>query len=335
MEFKSQFRFPVADFNIQARDMIGLVGSCFSENISHKLHELDFTTWHNPLGTLYNPNSIAKIIRTGIEINEQGIPGLQNEEFFEHKGLAFSINYPFRWTPDTAGQKDSAGKLEQIILALHQQLLSTSFLFITWGTAIIYRVKESGLIAGNCHKLPAALFNKERLTVAEIVDDYTALIKRLRQQAGQLRIILTVSPVRHWRDGFIENQESKAILLLAKSELCRLFPNVVSYFPSYEIMMDELRDYRFYEKDLYHPNSLAIDYIFERFSDTFFTADTLKKNKLIGQFKKSLLHKIQYQHAPEYVDFKNNLRNQANTLDTLNNSNYYAALAEKFINDHR
>lgn len=150
----------------------------------------------------------------------------------------------------------------------------TDWLLLTWGTTFVYQQRETGRIVSNCHKQPEKLFTRRMLTVDEIVDEYTRFLKELRNQNSTLKVLFTVSPIRHIRDGMHANQLSKATLLLAIEQLQSIFPTTVFYFPSYEIMLDELRDYRFYADDMLHPSPLAVNYLWERFSDVFFSDET-------------------------------------------------------------
>lgn len=222
-------------------DRLLLLGSCFSDNIGEKLADGGFLCRVNPLGTLYNPASIASAITEMLKPSDE-----RNKEFF-------------RWLHSKADL--DAAITEDYDIAI-----------ITFGTAWVYRLKESGMIVANCKKQPDCLFQRERLSIEDIVDVWKGIIGGWKSK--KTRFLFTVSPIRHKKDGFHENQLSKSTLLMAVDELCRLFPERCTYFPAYEIMMDELRDYRFYAADMVHPSSVAVDYIWERFQDMFFTPET-------------------------------------------------------------
>ena len=164
-------------------------------------------------------------------------------------------------------------------------------MFITLGTSWIYRLRSTGEIVANCHKEPATSFERSRMTVGQTVDTLAQAVNTLSSANPQLKIIFTVSPIRHWKDGAHGNQLSKATLLLAIDELCNIFPRSVSYFPAYELMMDDLRDYRFYAPDMLHPSETAIDYIFEHFSHTFFSDETTTQIKQVSKITTAAAHR--------------------------------------------
>lgn len=167
---------------------------------------------------------------------------------------------------------------------------NTDLLVITFGTAWVFRYKPDGRIVSNCHKIPASEFERFRLEPGEIVTEYTALIHRLREVNPSLRVIFTVSPIRHWKDGAHGNQLSKSVLLLAIDGLVHRLEKV-HYFPAYELVMDELRDYRFYAEDLLHVSPVTVEYIWERFRDTYMGKDTFELMTRIDKVNKTLLHR--------------------------------------------
>lgn len=261
-----------------------MVGSCFAENIGRKLEEHKFTVDINPFGILYNPASVAEGLRR-LLCPERFTPG----DLFQHEGIYHSFAHHSRFSAPTEEEC-----LEQINSRLYQSsdfLRKATRLVITLGTAFVYRLKSNGRIVANCHKLPEKRFDRERLSVEAIVADWKPLLLALWEQNPALKILFTVSPIRHWKDGAHENQLSKATLLLAADALQREFPERIAYFPAYEILMDELRDYRFYADDMLHPSPLAIDYMWQRFTDHFLSADTLAILKEWGDIQKAMNHK--------------------------------------------
>lgn len=174
---------------------------------------------------------------------------------------------------------------------------------ITFGTSWIYRLKESGEVVANCHKLPDRLFLRERLSVSQIVTSWSDVLEKLWKACPELKVLFTVSPIRHWKDGAHGNQLSKATLLLAIDELNRMYPDNTAYFPSYEIVMDELRDYRFYAEDMIHPSPTAVDYIWERFSGTYFPEDTRTFMRQWEGIRKGLSHKPFNPESESYRTF--------------------------------
>lgn len=263
---------PVADHNTKFM----LLGSCFAENIGQKLLDYRFRCDVNPFGVLYNPISIAQSL--------ERLAAKQSftfAELFEYDGLWHSWAHHGSFS-DPAAEK----ALEKIQLRFDttaNHLEQTDLLIITFGSAWVYEFE--GQVVANCHKVPNNRFVRRRLTVDEITTRYTQLFDTLRQANPHLKVLLSVSPIRYLRNAATENQTSKAILLLAAEKLCQTVPNT-AYFPAYEIVLDELRDYRFFADDMIHPSATAIAYVWERFSQAYFTPETLallpeidKKNK--------------------------------------------------------
>ena len=271
--------------NITYKDKIMMLGSCFAENMGEKLQKAKFRILVNPFGVIYNPESVRISV---LRILEEKL--FTEDEIFEHEGSWKSFRHHSRFSALTLAHflENANQKLEEAA----DFFQNIDILIITFGTAWIYTLKESETVVSNCHKLPASFFSRKRLSVEYIVETYAELIAALLKRRPALQILFTVSPVRHWKDGAHENQVSKAILLLAIEQIRRLFPDNTAYFPAYEIVLDELRDYRFYADDMIHPNETAIGYIWERFSDTFFSAETRKQ---IAEIEKLL---AATQHRP-------------------------------------
>lgn len=246
MEFKTTVDIKASNYKITHQQSILLLGSCFSDNIGEKFVEGGFCATVNPLGTLYNPASIASAITQCDSWKDKRTP-----EFFN-------------WLHSKADLS--------LLTADKLMLEDTDTLIITFGTSWIYRLRENNMIVANCKKQPDRLFLRECLSSQQIIDSWASLIEEKTRQ--RLHIIFTVSPIRHKKDGFHQNQISKANLLIAIDRLCQMYPDQCEYFPSYEIMMDELRDYRFYADDMLHPSTVAVNYIWERFQDTYFSPET-------------------------------------------------------------
>ncbi|PKP09980.1 MAG: GSCFA domain protein [Bacteroidetes bacterium HGW-Bacteroidetes-4] len=252
---------PTGGESINYSTRVLTLGSCFSEHMGEYLKSNKFNALINPFGIIYNPlsigNSIERLLNKKL---------LAETDLFEHEGVWNSFSHHSRYSGT-----DKLSVLENInskLLAGSDFLRQTDVLMLTFGTAWVYEYKKSGEVVSNCHKLPAKEFKRYRLRVQEIVAYYKLIIEKLRSQNSNLKLILTVSPVRHLKDGFHENQLSKAVLLLAVEELCEAFEQVY-YFPSYELMMDDLRDYRFYNDDMLHPSPLAVSYIWEKFKQAW------------------------------------------------------------------
>ena len=242
-----------------------LVGSCFSENIGNKLNYFKFQATQNPFGILFHPKSIETFITNAI-----------NKKVYSESDLVFQNE---RWhcfdahsSLSSSDKNELLENLNSAIVSTNNKLKKTSHIIITLGTAWVYRFIETDEIVANCHKIPQKKFLKELLTVDEITESLEAIIALLKSINRDVNIIFTVSPVRHLKDGFIENTQSKAHLIAGIHNTINA-PKNINYFPSYELMMDELRDYRFYAEDMIHPNTTAINYIWEKFTDTWFSAE--------------------------------------------------------------
>ena len=241
-----------------------------------------FDTLSNPFGTLFNPVSIANALKMCIN------PELFNEQyidFFNEKWISYAHHGKFSH-PD---KETFLQNIRQNLDKAHDFLSSANYLFITFGTAYCYRLIERDLIVANCHKIPANQFEKQLLTIEQIAGLYQDLLEQLRQFNPQLKIIFTVSPVRHLADGFHENQISKSTLHLSVNQL--VDNTNTYYFPSYEMVQDDLRDYRFYAADLCHPSDAAVTYIREKLTDAFFTLETQERMKEVVKENKAQGHR--------------------------------------------
>ena len=284
MEFRTQIAIAKPLFDFSYKDRIMLFGSCFAENIGEKLYENNFITDINPFGTLYNPASVACALRMLFHPRE-----LSASDLFEHNSLYHSFMYHGRFSSQK--MEEALCNMNGRLLDAHDNLQETTRLVITLGTAFVYRLKSDGQVVSNCHKLPEKFFSREMLTVKDIVDEWDTLLLSVWEQKPNLKILLTISPIRHWKDGAHQNQLSKATLLLAADILQKRYPGQIGYFPSYEIMMDELRDYRFYADDMLHPSPLAIEYIWQTFVQHFLQDETKAILKDWQEIKKAINHK--------------------------------------------
>ena len=281
-------------------------GSCFSENIGQKLIDLKFNVNMNPFGILYNPQSIANSLK--ILLDKQ----VFNEyDLFQDQGLWNSFYHHSRFSD--VEKEVVLERINSRIIASHEFLKNADFLVLTFGTAWAYELADQGQVVSNCHKVPAAQFNRVRLTRHEISEAYRNLMEELWRFNPNLKIIFTVSPIRHLKDGAVENQVSKSTLLMAIDRLRNEYSDRgFVYFPSYELMMDELRDYRFYAEDMVHLSPVAIDYIFDRFSKFIISKDSEKISDKVLKIRKSMLHRPVNTESVEYNKFL-----QA-TLDEIN-----------------
>lgn len=297
MSFFTEIQIPEFPYKMDYSKGMMLFGSCFSENIGQKLIDLKFQVDMNPFGILYNPESIANSLKLLLE-NRVFTEG----DLFFDQGLWNSFYHHSRFS-----DVDHDVALERINSRISQSnefLKKADFLVITFGTAWVYELKNTGQIVSNCHKVPAAQFNRFRLGVHEISEAYRILLEELWKFNPNLKIIFTVSPIRHWKDGAVENQVSKATLLLAIDRLITGYGDRgCSYFPSYEIMMDELRDYRFYAEDMIHLSTVATGYIFDRFSKVLISKESLNLAKDVMKIRKAVLHRPVNSSSDEYKKF--------------------------------
>lgn len=271
-----------------------LLGSCFSENIGAKLSYYKFQGIQNPFGILFHPLAIERIIEKSV-----------NQEFFTEEDV---FNENEQWHSFDAHSSLSNPSKAQIIEDLNNaisrtstQVNTASHIIITLGTAWVYRKTSSNKVVANCHKVPQSNFTKELLSVEEVVKSLNRVITFVQSVNPTVQFIFTVSPIRHLKDGFLENQRSKAHLIAAIHQV--LNEDRVSYFPSYELMMDELRDYRFYAKDMIHPNETAIEYIWEKFVEVWLASNTSSTMKKIEKVQKGMLHKPFNENSDQHQKF--------------------------------
>lgn len=296
MELYTQVRIPKANFRLTHTEEIILFGSCFVENIGKKLLDSKFKADINPFGTLYNPASIAEAIR--ILLREERFT---TNHLFRHEDVYHSFSHHSRFS-STSETKC----LEQINNTLSRSantIRKAKRMIVTFGTASVYKLKSTGQTVSNCHKLPEKLFERRMLTVEEIVTEWKTLLLSLWEQNPKLKVLFTVSPIRHWKDGAHGNQLSKATLLLAIEQLQQAFAEQTCYFPAYEIMMDELRDYRFYADDMLHPSAQAVEYIWQRFAESMLTPETKEILNKWSEIQKALNHKPFQPESEGYKQF--------------------------------
>ncbi|NNE33254.1 MAG: GSCFA domain-containing protein [Winogradskyella sp.] len=276
-----------------------LLGSCFTENIGEKLKFFKFQTEVNPLGILFHPLAIENVITRAI-----------NKDYFTEKDLHQTNE---QWFSFEAHSKLNSTSKEDLLINLNEalnktrsQLAESTHVVITLGTAWVYRHIESDAIVANCHKVPQKQFLKELLSVNTISESLNAITSLVKLINPEVTFIFTVSPVRHLKDGFVENTQSKSHLIAAIHQCIDQRHNK-SYFPSFEIMMDELRDYRFYKEDMIHPSKVAIAYIWEKFQLVWFSEETLKIMNKIASIQSQRSHRPKNPDSVEHKKFITNL----------------------------
>jgi hypothetical protein len=284
MQFRTAVDIPASDIRIDHSTRMMLFGSCFSENMGRMLLQSKFGVDANPFGILYNPLSISAAMRRLLTAT----PFSEADLVFDGE-MYHSLMHHGHFS---ASDKDVClQNISERFGRAAENMGRTDLFLVTFGSAWAYKWKENGVIAGNCHKFPADSFLRFRLSVDEITEEWGRLITALMAARPDVRLLFTVSPVRHWKEGAHENQVSKSVLLLAIDNLQHLFPENVRYFPAYEVMMDELRDYRFYDEDMMHPSSFATEYIWQLFGNTFFSAATGKINEEWLRIRKAMEHR--------------------------------------------
>ena len=296
MEFYTRITIPKAPFTFSYPEQIQLFGSCFVENIGKKLEENHFQIDLNPFGTLYNPLSIAEAIRKLLHPEQ-----FTRDQIFQHEGIYHSFSHHSRFS--SPSETDCLKQINERLFHSAEIIRKVQRMIITFGTAWGYQLKSSGQVISYCHKLPEKFFRRERLSVETIVTTWKELLLSLWEQNPEVKILFTVSPIRHWKDGAHGNQLSKATLLLAIDQLQQEFPESVNYFPAYEILLDELRDYRFYTDDMLHPSPQAVEYIWEQFSKNLFSQETLHLLKEWQEIQKAIQHKPFQPESETYKRF--------------------------------
>jgi len=281
--FRTIVEVPPSGKKITYSSALLFMGSCFSDTMGEKLESLKFQVRTNPFGVLFNPSSIADNLRILMENKPFTADRLH---FYNRQWISFN-HYTGYSHPD---QKKCLDRINQSLVSSATQLKKAGFLFLTFGTAWVYRFNETGAIAANCHKLPSASFTRSLLEPDEIIRTYNHLLQEIRYFNPELTVVFTLSPVRHWKDGAVNNQKSKSILHYAIHKVAEQNPGA-HYFPAYEIFMDELRDYRFYARDMLHPSESGAEYIWERFLETYMDPDTLPLMKEVQSLIKAAGHR--------------------------------------------
>lgn len=283
-----EFSTPIVEWprlpELTYQDAWLMIGSCFAENIGNRLLQSRFRATVNPTGIVYNPLAMARVLE--LLLQERRL--VADDLWQTGSGIWGSP-----WHHGRFSDADPERCLQRINESLAQgsrALRQARVLCITWGTAWAYTHIERNVVVANCHKLPEKAFRRERLTVEEIVACYRPLLQRIRAENPGVAILFTVSPIRHWKEGAHGNQLSKATLLLAIDRLRQEFPET-AYFPAYELVLDELRDYRFYGPDMLHLSETAVDYIWEKFSGVFFSPETRETMRQVQRIEKGLSHR--------------------------------------------
>ncbi|WKL43028.1 GSCFA domain-containing protein [Flavobacterium sp. ZE23DGlu08] len=308
MQFRTQIPIPKSDYPIDYNATIMSLGSCFAVNMAEKLDYFKFKNSCNPIGILFHPLAIEKLIDFAVS----GKQFTENDIFFHNERWhCFDVHSDL----SNSSKEELLASLNTIIKSTNQQITESTHFVITYGTSWVYRNIESDSIVANCHKVPQKQFKKELLSVEEIKESIANTVELIHSVNPNCTIIFTVSPVRHIKDGFVENQWSKANIISALHESFDFRLSTINYFPSYEIMMDELRDYRFYAEDMLHPNQVAIDYIWKRFQETTISENAFATMDEVENIQKSLSHKPFNPDSESHLKFETKVREKITKLE--------------------
>jgi len=310
MQFRTQIPLSKTNNPIDYNSKVLSFGSCFAENMANKFDYFKFQNETNPFGIIFNPVSIEKIIDRTVQ-----------EKWFTEKDVFFHNE---RWHSfdvhsdlSNSDRQELLETLNKAISETRKQLKEATHIIITYGTSWIYRNLESEQIVANCHKVPQKQFSKELLSVDAVEKSIQNTINLIQTLNSDINFIFTISPVRHIKDGFAENQLSKSHLFAALHQVLKTHNSqliTANYFPSYEIMMDELRDYRFYGEDMLHPNSVAIDYIWHKFSENYIAENAISIMNEIEEIQKSLRHRSFNPESEQHKKFLAKLQQRINIL---------------------
>jgi hypothetical protein len=310
MNLRTTFNIDPSKNKINHSTPVLFIGSCFASEIGARLAEGKMKVLINPSGVVYNPVSAGNTIDIILENRV-----FTESDLYKYKGTNLSFYHYTDFTSDVASK--AIDKINYSTRIANNFLKQARYLFITFGTARVYRFKENDKIVSNCHKLPSSLFTGEMLTTEEIYSSWSEILNRLHSFNNDLKIIFTISPVRHWKDGAHGNQISKSTLFLAVEKLLG-HRNVEGYFPAYELLMDDLRDYRYYAEDMLHLSQTAIDYIWKAFSDSYFDKETTLLWKEVQAISKAMKHRFLSDSLAGKREFADNILKKITILERKN-----------------
>ncbi len=310
MDFHLSFPIKSFESKLNYKQKLLFVGSCFAENMGELMQQSKFDAVLNPNGILYNPQSILTAIQRY----------MSNEKYLE-KDLFYANECWNSWEHHSRysnpNKEICLAELNEQLNVAHHQLKQADWLFITFGSSFIYKHVETNQLVGNCHKVPQQQFEKLFLNSSAVIADYKILIEKLKDFNPKLKIVFTVSPVRYVRDGVIENNLSKAHLLATVHQLVNDYSNLF-YFPAYELVIDDLRDYRFYKTDMVHPNEQAIDYVFQKLRDVLFDSETIDTFEKVTDILRASTHRPFNRDSDEFNKFKSTYLKRCKELQESN-----------------
>lgn len=309
MKLQTEIKLEQQKQQIDYTSKVVLLGSCFAENIGDKFVYFKFQTLQNPFGILFHPKAIETLIVNAIEDKQY----TEDNVFYNNEQWHC---YDAHSKLSTPSKGDLLESLNDGLKSTRTHLTEASHIIITLGTAWVYDVIESNTTVANCHKVPQKQFSKKLLSIPSILKSLQNIFYTIQSVNKNATIIFTVSPVRHIKDGFVENTQSKSHLISAIHEFLKMDGQQSFYFPSYEIMLDELRDYRFYKADMIHPNNLAVDYIWEKFNRVWITSEVQKTMDAVDTVQKGLAHKPFNESSDAHIKFLKNLKGKQERLQT-------------------
>lgn len=307
MQFRTEIHTAPSPFRIGYADPVMFAGSCFAAEIGSKMLDGRMQVMINPAGTIFNPVSVAVMLQNVINAYQASKDDLFS---YGERWISFSHYTGF----SGSDSEEVLDRINKSTAEAHHFLKNATALFITFGTARVFRLKQTGMIVSNCHKLPDNMFTRELPGVSDVTALWGTLLDELRRFNPRLKVVFTVSPVRHWKDGAHGNQVSKSVLFLAIEELLR-HGSSPGYFPAYEILMDELRDYRFYASDMLHPSGMAVDYIFEVFTRCYIDDRTMTTWREAEKIVKASRHQVG-EPGPKTSEFASSMLERISKLES-------------------
>ena len=327
MDLRTTFEIKESGDKITYDHPVLFIGSCFAGGIGRQMMDGKMPVMVNPSGTVYNPVSVANTIDTITDGRKYA-----KDDLYNYNGIWLSFNHYTDFSSDNP--EVTVDRINMAADRARKFLSAARFLFVTFGTARVYRWNKTGRIVSNCHKLPAPEFTNELLTVNSVVSLWEAELQKLGNLFPDLKVVFTISPVRHWKDGAHGNQISISVLMLAVEELLK-HPSGPSYFPAYELIMDDLRDYRFYEEDMLHPSSLAIKYVWEKFSGCYLDSRSAELRNEIIKITRASGHRLTSQVESKRKEFAvamlqriRAIENKMATIDLSEEKLYFKKWAE-------
>ena len=304
--FRTKIDLPRWDKPMSVSDHVVFLGSCFAQYMGERFQSYGLHALCNPLGVLYNPESIRLQLRAALHMKQMDLPLFLLEDEWRCWWAGTQI-YGY-------SEQECRDVVEGALQMLRLSILSADFLFVTLGTNVCYQLKANGLVVANCHKAPGKLFSEEWMSLLDCIKSLMALVDDVHEQNPNLKIVFTISPFRYAKYGYHGNQLAKSTLMLAVEEVRKTYPDLVCYFPAYEIMMDELRDYRFYTEDMLHPSGVAVDYIWDCLVKTAMSDTMQKYMQEYAPIRSGFNHTPNQPDSAGYKMFRESLEEKARML---------------------